>query len=461
MLGLSDRRETDSEQSADASARLAFLRNLQAASTRRVLLLTALGGLLIAGVIIALPVGGNGRLPGYAGSDPLAGAGARGNAAFGKAHSGDCLDWPDKTPDVATIVDCKNDHRFEVAESIDMRTYPGTEYGPDAAPPSAARIQQISLEQCQPAVRRYLGDRFDPNSKFTISMLWSGDRAWKQSGERRMLCGLQLLGPDNQQVAYKGKVADVDQSKVWPAGTCLGIDSSTNQPTDIPVDCSAPHAMEVTGAVNLAEKFPVGLPPDAEQDAFIKDVCTRMTDAYLAPIQLRTTTLTLIYSTVSLPSWTAGSHQVSCSIGATLGNGGWATLLNGAKGPLLINGQPPIPPPDIPEERLNLPPILGPDPGASYSPSQSTSSGSQSGTSSGSTSSSQNGSQSSQGQQNQHLPQQQAPGPQTTTAPAPTQTPAAPAPPADNGSPKPPPAMPRPPPPPPAAAPPGARPPPA
>jgi hypothetical protein len=103
------------------------------------------------------------------------------------------------------------------------------------------------------------------------------------------------------------------------------------------------------------------LPAEADQDAFIKDECTRMTDAYLAPIQLRSTTLTLIYGTISLPSWNAGSHQVSCSIGATLGNGGWSTLLNSAKGPLMINGRPPVPPPDIPEERLNLPPIPMPD----------------------------------------------------------------------------------------------------
>ena len=61
-----------------------------------------------------------------------------------------------------------------------------------------------------------------------------------------------------------------------------------------------------------------------------------------------------LYNTVSLPSWSAGSRQVSCSIGATLGNGGWSTLLNSAKGPLLINGRPPVPPPDIPEERLNM-----------------------------------------------------------------------------------------------------------
>ena len=324
--------------------KVTWWRSLHATSTRRALLLTALGGLLIAGVLTALPrgEGGNGL---QANAISL---GLRGAETFGKAKSGDCLNWPERTPDEAEVVDCKDEHRFEVAESVDMRTFPGSEYGPDAAPPSPARIQQISQEQCQVAVRRYLGERFDPNSRYTVSMMWSGDKAWRQSGERRMLCGLQLPGPNNTQLAFQGKVADIDQSKVWPAGTCLGIDPSTNQPTDIPVDCAGPHAMEVTGAVNVAEKFPAGLPPEPEQDAFIKDACTRMTDAYLAPIQLRSTTLTLIYSTISLPSWAAGSHQVSCSIGATLGNGGWSTLLNSAKGPLQINGQPPIPPPDYP-----------------------------------------------------------------------------------------------------------------
>ncbi|KAA0105585.1 hypothetical protein CIW47_19495 [Mycolicibacterium sp. P1-5] len=397
MLQLSEHEDVTPELPQPGTPRRTFLGTFQATSTRRALLLTALGGLLIAGVVTALPIGYNNRLAGYAGKDPL--AGVKGTAAFENAKAGSCLTWPDKSPDAASIVDCKGDHKFEVAESVDMRTYPGTEYGPNAAPPSAARIQQISLEQCQPAVERYLGAKFDPNSKFSISMLWSGDKAWKQDGERRMLCGLQLPGTDNQQTAFKGRVAEIDQSKVWPAGTCLGIDPPTNQPTDIPVDCGAPHAMEVTGAVNLAEKFSGGLPSDAEQDAFIKDACTRMTDAYLAPLQLRSTTLTLIYSTISLPSWTAGSHQVACSIGATLGNGGWATLINPAKGALLINGMPPIPPPDIPQERLSLPsiPQLPDVPTTQYSPSTSDSS-------SGSS-------------QTQHLPQQQTQAPTSTAAP--------------------------------------------
>ena len=123
--------------------------------------------------------------------------GLRGAETFDNAKSGDCLNWPERTPDEAEVVDCKDEHRFEVAESVDMRTFPGSEYGPDAAPPSPARIQQISQEQCQVAVRRYLGAQFDPNSRFTVSMLWSGDKAWRQSGERRMLCGLQLPGPNN------------------------------------------------------------------------------------------------------------------------------------------------------------------------------------------------------------------------------------------------------------------------
>jgi len=353
MLQLTERDETAADQPDEELAqRRTLVGTLHATSTRRALMLTALGGLLIAGVVTALPISGEGPLGRLtAGDGPRSSA----NAAFADATAGSCVNWPDNTPDAATLVDCNDDHRFEVADPVDMRIYPGTEYGPDAAPPSAARIQQISLEQCEPAVKQYLGAKYDPNSRFSISLLWAGDKAWQQSGERRMLCGLQLPGPANQQLVFKGRVLDLDQSKVWPAGTCLGIDPSTNQPTDAPVDCSAPHAMEVTGTVNLAEKFPGVLPAETDQDAFIKEVCNQLTDAYLAPVQLRDTTLTLIYSTVSLPSWNAGSRQVSCNIGATLGNGGWATLINTAKGSVLINGQPPVPPPSIPEERLNIP----------------------------------------------------------------------------------------------------------
>lgn len=408
------------DEAKEPSGRAAWWQSLQATSTRRALLLTALGGLLIAGLITALPGGEGGRNP-IGLNAGVAALGPRGNDTFDHAKSGTCLSWPEQVPDAAQIVDCKDEHRFEVAEAIDMRTFPGTEYGPDAAPPSDSRIKQISQEQCQASARQYLGEKYDPNGRFSVSLVWSGDKAWRQAGERRMLCGLQLAGPDNHQLAFRGKVADIDQSKVWPAGTCLGIDPATNQPTDIPVDCAKPHAMEVTGSVNLADKFPGPVPPDGDQDQFVKDTCTQMTDAYLAPVALRKTTLTLIYSTISLPSWTAGSKQVSCSIGATLGNGGWSTLLNSAKGPLLINGQPPVPVPDIPEERLDLPPIpLPPVDTSSQVSSQIDLSD-----------------QSPQG--SQHLPgQPQVTQTQTTSTPSTQSTPSTPSTPSTSGAPLPP-----------------------
>ncbi len=331
--------------------------SLQATSTRRALALTALGALLIAGLVTVLPLAGDSSPLGGLAKNAVNPVASRATETFDNAKAGDCLTW-DSTPDQSTVVDCAEDHLFEVAEAIDMKTFPGSEYAPGAPAPSPTRIQQIVSEQCQVGVRNYLGARYDPDGRFTVSMLWPGEEHWK-SGERRMLCGLQLPGASGQQ-AFRGRIAETDQSKVWSPGTCLGIAPTTNQPTDTPVDCAEAHAEEITGVVNLAEKFPGGLPSDEDQDTFIKEQCADLTEAYLDPVAFRATTLTLFYKTIGLPSWTAGSRQVACRIGATLGNGGWATLVNTAKGPLLINGQPPVPPPDIPAERLNMPAVTVP-----------------------------------------------------------------------------------------------------
>lgn len=352
--------DAPAEQPKRRRVRWPRLRTRSSRAARRTLLLTALGGLLIAGVAAAIPlVDQDEGLISYLGLDSQNPVTTRTNDAFSNAAAGDCLTWPEDSPNAVALADCAGEHRFEVAEAVDMRAFPGSEYGPDAAPPSADRLRAIGSEQCERAVHRYLGPRYDPNGRFAIGVLWPGDKPWQHSGERRMLCGLQLPGPGDTQLLFSGRVAEQDQSKVWPPGTCLGIDTETNQPSDIPVDCAAPHSMEVTGTVDLAERFHDVLPAEPEQDAYIKEVCTRVTEEYLAPVKLRETTLTLLYSTISLPSWTAGSRQLSCSVGMTLGNGGWATLLNSAKADLLINGQPPVPPPDIPEERLDLLPLPG------------------------------------------------------------------------------------------------------
>lgn len=118
-------------------------RALRASATRRALLLTALGGLLIAGLVTAIPAVGRApeRLAGYIASNPVPSTGAKINASFNRVASGDCLMWPDGTPESAAIVSCADEHRFEVAESIDMRTFPAWSTGktllPVARPHSA------------------------------------------------------------------------------------------------------------------------------------------------------------------------------------------------------------------------------------------------------------------------------------------------------------------------------------
>lgn len=219
--------------------------------------------------------------------------GSRASVVFSNAGTGTCLSWPPDAPEKPSFVQCRSDHMFEVAKPVDMNSFG---------------------EPCQLAVREYLGTRYDPNSRFTISVLWAGDADPAVTGDRNLLCGLQLLGPEGKPIPFKGRIVDLDQSKVWPAGTCLGIDSS-NRSTDIPVDCSVPHGLEVTGAVGLAERFPGGAPSDQDQRAFIGQACTRAADAYLAPGKLTTLGLALGYDTVSPASWAAGSRQVSCGVG--------------------------------------------------------------------------------------------------------------------------------------------------
>ncbi|MBV8930902.1 MAG: septum formation family protein [Mycobacteriaceae bacterium] len=258
------------------------------------------------------------------------------DAVLVKLRPGDCLTWPPSAPEQISVVDCSLEHRFEVAASQDP--------DPARSAPSGTPQPQVDHEQCQAAVGRYLGPRYDPNGLYTVGVLWSAETA---PSTERIVCGLQLPGRGGQQLVFKGRVADLDQSKVWPAGTCLGINAGTKQSTDIPVDCSAPHAVEVTGAVNLRDAFAGQLPADTDQDAFIADGCSRITDAYLGPVALRTTGLVLAHSTLAPQSWAAGSRQVACRIGAPTDGGGLATLTGSARGPLSINGRttstPPLP----------------------------------------------------------------------------------------------------------------------
>ncbi|TPG29615.1 septum formation family protein [Mycolicibacterium hodleri] len=304
----------------------------RARAHRRGILTLAMIALLVGGVIQLFTATPETR--------SAADVGSRASVVFSNAGTGTCLSWPPDAPEKPSFVQCRSDHMFEVAKPVGM-----TSFG----------------EPCQLAVREYLGTRYDPNSRFTISVLWAGDAKDGNTDARNLLCGLQLLGPGGKPVLFKGRIVDLDQSKVWPAGTCLGIDSS-NRSTDIPVDCSTPHGLEVSGAVSLAERFPGSAPSDADQRPYITDACTRMADAYLAPARLAKSGLTLAYETLSPASWAAGSRQVSCSIGRPAKQG-WAPTTGSARTLSPADLPPPAaPPPSTSQAPPPLPPPVYQEP---------------------------------------------------------------------------------------------------
>jgi hypothetical protein len=286
-------------------------------ANRRAALTLVLIALLIAGVIdVATPTNRTRTPPNGV---------TRADVVFNNAQSGACLNWPPDAPDEPSFVQCRDDHMFEVAKPVGMNTFG---------------------DPCQLAVRQYLGNRYDPNSRFTISVLWAGDAVGAPPGQRNLLCGLQLLGPGGRPTPFKGQIADLDQSKVWPAGTCLGFDEATKRSTDVPVDCSAPHAVEVVGALNLAERFGEAVPPEPDQQAFGRDACTQAAEAYLAPATLQTKGLELSYDVVSPASWSAGSRQMSCGVGTRRDND-WTAMVGSVKGQPVADVAPPqsLPPP--------------------------------------------------------------------------------------------------------------------
>ncbi len=74
------------------------------------------------------------------------------------AHPGDCLTWPPGAPERAMVVDCADEHLFEVADSETMNT-------------SASDVEY--QQTCARAVERHLGHRYDPGGRFVVGMVWT------------------------------------------------------------------------------------------------------------------------------------------------------------------------------------------------------------------------------------------------------------------------------------------------
>lgn len=316
---------------------------------RRVLAFIGAGA--VAAALITMSVSDGFSPPERIASHSIAGPATNGTVTgknFGSAETGECLQWtPTDDPETdrqdLTAVSCAEPHRFEVAKDVDMTAYPGMEFAPGSVYPNGQRFGQLREEHCVDVVTSYLGAKFDPKGKFSIGLMFPSQSGWA-AGERTLRCGIQQSSNTGIPQEMTGSVLDQDQSNVWQAGTCVGINQ--NVPAD-PVDCSQPHAYEVASVIDLRQRFPTGIPNEGDQDSFLEQTCADAVTGYLgSDTALRDKTLTLFWNTIDVTSWLAGSRQVSCSIGKELDQGGFAAIAGSAKGNILINGQAPVPPPD-------------------------------------------------------------------------------------------------------------------
>ncbi len=334
---------------------------LTAQNLRRSLILVALGS-LAAAVITLVSTGNLDSVFGSsdessvaeAGDAPLKTGSAEG-PAFADAKAGTCLMWEDQANPEITQVDCAQPHLFEVVERVDLSKFPSSEFGPHAQVTDAQRYAMLRDSVCAPAADRYLGGKLDPSGRFTVGLIHPGEKGWS-GGERTVLCGLQETGVDGTTFRpITGAVAGQDQSRVHAPGTCLGIKNGL--PTD-PVDCATDHAVEVTGQVDLGQKFPDAWPSLEDQDTFLGDTCRKISEDYLGgPDALHNSTLTVYWNTQTLPSWLAGSRRVDCTVGFGKSEGSYAVLTGTAKGPLTIDGKPPEPQPLPPPGRTVPSPV--------------------------------------------------------------------------------------------------------
>lgn len=293
--------------------------------------------------------------------------------AFTQSVAGDCLDWPEGDPGNPSKVGCEQKHRFEVAGGIDTSLIPSSEFGEDAPWPGPERFAAIRDEQCPIVVDQYLDGRLDPQGRFAVGMMYPSQDQWGK-GARELRCGIQENGPDGLPAQFSGRVADQNQSFVWPEGTCIGIDPEDRSPTGFPVNCAEPHAFQTTGIVDLAVRFGDRMsdkpwPPTGAQNSYLESICPKQAERFAGGAdKLDQTTLNVQWSVLSEPSWLAGSRKVVCYLGLPDKRGGFATLVGDAKeGTLLINGKAPVPPPAAPPGRalptpVPLPPGIAPNP---------------------------------------------------------------------------------------------------
>ncbi|RCW47322.1 putative regulator of septum formation [Halopolyspora algeriensis] len=305
---------------------------------RLVMISAALGGLLVLVVSAVLnwPSSENGSrgvslVPGAGSPDDQQ---AAASPPEFEADAGTCLNWT--RPDAGDIrkVTCSEPHLFEVTGTSDLQE----EFDGRAPFPSVEQWERLKKQRCTDVAIRYLGGNFDPNGRFQVGAFTPSSRGW-ENGDRTLHCGLQQPSPSGTLYRFTGTVKKLDQSDIHDPGTCMGINGTS---VSGPVECSQPHSFEITGVVDLGEKFTEGYPPIEEQDKFLFTRCQELTAQYAGSEKAAEDKgLTVSWDNLTQQSWNAGSRKVNCKVGAQLpDDGGLAPITGSVKAEVTVGTQP-------------------------------------------------------------------------------------------------------------------------
>lgn len=271
-------------------------------------------------------------------------------APFSTADVGDCLNW-NLTQDGSLgnfgRTNCTDNHRFEVTARLNLGYYPDSQFATDAPSPDANQQAALRRSYCQDPTVNYLGGAYDPAGRYSISVILPPASAWN-SGDRTMLCGLEVRDASGNTTQTQGTAKNQDQSRVAQEGQCVAVGANNSMSI---VDCAMDHAFEVTKVVDTQQLFPQATnaaPPSVDdQNRQLSGICTQAALDYLGGDDaLYNSTLQPFWTTRSPEEWSTGSHLVNCALAkdnrsATDNRSSFAVLAGSAKGAFTINGEVP------------------------------------------------------------------------------------------------------------------------
>lgn len=260
-------------------------------------------------------------------------------AAF-HAAAGSCLFWSQADVSDIHVVPCDQAHLYEVTNVVNI----ADRYPPGAPAPTVDEWRSIAVTRCADGAQKYLGKPLDPYGRFSVSALRPGSGEWS-SGDRDMRCVLQWAAPAGALQLVKGKVADQSQAAVWDPGTCLALAGKT---VGNPTDCTQPHAYEIVATVEEKKHFTgADYPSQKDQGTWLDTECSNAVQSYAGGVDLGAQHLILTWDTREQESWSAGSTQVNCKVGAKLPDNSGLQAITGSirqqaqDAPPQPGGQPP------------------------------------------------------------------------------------------------------------------------